>query len=436
MRKMIHKGKTLLVDGPASVMVTSGRVEVFGLVPSTTSRVVIREGKRLPFAVQENANFDLSLAEKAVAEEVDGNTIPLSWEKASDELSNLPFRPTTVLVLGAVDSGKTSFCTYLVNRSLNQKKKVAVLDGDIGQSDIGPPCTVAYTPVRRPTTDLFNLVAKSTVFIGTTSPRRSTERVIESLKTLKKDALLTNPNILIVNSDGWIEGEAAVRYKIQLVQAISPELIFCITQKDEATALLSVLGKFRKVLVDSPSVIAQRSREMRKNLRELGYVKYLRNAKVLSLPLGWLKIENDELFGLNKTYTNYRESRRICETLGMKPLHIADQPDRITVVIGRKRWINRENLRKLEETTKKKVAIVRKGEEEGLLAGLYNPQREFLGIGIIQEVDYLRETIKILTPVTGDVATAVLGKVKLDRNMKEVQASEDGQADLEFSKLF
>jgi len=436
MNKTVQKGKTLLVDGPASVTVTAGKVEIFGFVPSPTSKVVIREGKRLPFAVQENATFDISLAEKAGAEEVEGNTVPESWTKASEELMSLQVKPAAVLVLGTVDSGKTSFCTYLVNRLLSQKKKVAVLDGDLGQSDIGPPCTVAYTFVAKPVTDLFNLMARNTVFIGATSPNGVTQRVIESLSTLKDEILPSNPDVIVVNSDGWIEGEDAVNYKVRLVEAINPDLVFCLQQKDQSAPLFDALEKYRKAVVDSPQVIDQRSREKRKNLRELGYVKYLRNARVVSLPLGWLKIENDEFFGLGKTFTNIRESRKIYDLLGMKPLHFVDQPDRITVIIGRKRWINGENLRKVEETTKKKVIVVRKGEEEGLLMGLYNAHRKFLGIGLVKEIEYLRKTIKILTPVSGDIAIAVLGKVKLDKNMKEVPAIEENQTDVAFSKLF
>jgi len=53
MNKTVEKGKTLLVDGPASVALTSGKAEVFGNAVGSTSRIVIREGKRLPFTVEE-----------------------------------------------------------------------------------------------------------------------------------------------------------------------------------------------------------------------------------------------------------------------------------------------------------------------------------------------------------------------------------------------
>jgi polynucleotide 5'-hydroxyl-kinase GRC3/NOL9 len=436
MNRTVEKGKTLLVDGPASVIVTAGSVEVFGSRPSTANRIIIREGKRLPFAVNEKASLDISLAEKASVEEVEGNTVPPSWIRAYENLSEVQPKPVTAIVLGTVDSGKTSFCTYLINRLLSQKKKIAVLDGDLGQSDVGPPCTVSYTFVAKPITDLFSLQARNAIFIGTTSPNGAADKVIESLTQLRKEILASDPDFIVVNTDGWVEGEEAVRYKTQLVERINPDVVFCVQQKDEMAPLMNSLEKFRRIAVEFPSVASQRSGESRKNLRELGYKKYLRNAKVQSFPLGWLRIEDNELFGLSRTHQNAKVARKIYELLGMKPLHFSEQIDRISIIIGKRRWISAENLKKIEEATRKKVVVIRKGEEEGLLTALCNADGKFLGIGVIQEIEYLRKTLKILTPVSQDFAVAVIGRVKLDKNMKEIPfMSEENQESKAFSKL-
>jgi polynucleotide 5'-hydroxyl-kinase GRC3/NOL9 len=438
MIRTVENGKTLLVDGPASVIVTSGKVEVFGSIVSGTSKVVIREGKRLPFVVEEKATFNISLGENASAEEVDGNTIPSSWVKSFEELLKIQSTPVTAIVLGTVDSGKTSFCTYLINRLLREKKKVAILDGDLGQSDIGPPCTVAYSLVTKPITDLFNLDAKNAFFVGVTSPNTAINKVIEGLTSLKKEILTSDPDFIVINTDGWVEEEEAVNYKVQLVKELDPDVIFCIQQKDELTPFLNTLEKFITIVVDSPSAIKQRSREKRRSLRELGYMKYLRNAKVQSLPLSWLKIEENELFGLSGTYENTKQARKMYELLGMKPLHFAELKDRICIVIGRRRWINEDNIKKAEEVAKKKIVVIRKGEEEGLLMASYNVERKFLGIGILQEVDYARKTLKIFTPVAKEIAIVALGKVKLDKNLREIPAFiEENQSEFsEIRKLF
>jgi len=422
MNKTVDAEKTLLVDGPASVIVTSGSVEVFGLLANVKNKIVIRKGKRLPFVVKEKATFEISMGEGANAEEVDGDTIPHSWAMALEELLKIETRPVVAIVLGPIDSGKTSFCTYLTNKLLSGNNKVAVLDGDLGQSDIGPPCTVAYAFVTKPIADLFSLEAKNAFFVGVTSPSNAQEKVIEGLVLLKKEILERGSDFVIVNTDGWVEGEDAISYKVQLVEKLNPEIIFVIQQNGELTPLLNALKGLKPVLVESPSAIKQRSREKRKNLRELGYIKYLKNAKVQSIPWNWLKIEGNELFSSYKTYEDIKRAREIYSLLRMKPLFFSEQKDKIFIVIGRNRWINKDNIEKVENYTKKKVILVRKGEEEGLLMALYNSDKKFLGIGVLQEADYRKKFLKILTPVSGEIATVILGKVKLDKNFKEIPA--------------
>lgn len=421
----IDAGKTLLVDGPASVTLVSGKAEVFGHVLKQTGKVVIRDGKRMPFAVKESAVFEVSLGENANMEQVEGNTIPPTWEEAYKELATVQAKPAVALVLGAVDSGKTSFCTYLTNKLLSGSRKVAILDGDLGQSDIGPPCTIAYAVTAKPITDLFNLEAENAYFVGVTSPSKALEKVVEGITLLKEEILNRSPDYVVVNTDGWIEGEDAVKYKVQLIEKISPDIVFYIKQNENLTPILEAIKNVKIMAIDSPQTIKQRSREKRRSLRELGYIKYLKGAKVQSIPVSWVKIEDDEFTGLNKTFGIAKKEREICDLLGMKPLHIAELKDKVHIVIGKGRWINPENIRKTEETLGKKIEVTWKGEEEGLLTALYNDGKKFLGVGVLREIDYIRKVMKIFTPVSGGISTVAIGKVKLDKNFREIPAVQD-----------
>jgi polynucleotide 5'-hydroxyl-kinase GRC3/NOL9 len=435
--RTIESEKTLLIDGPASASVVSGKVEVFGSRLRNMRKIVVREGKRLPFAVKKTATFDISVGESTNVEEVDGDTIPSSWLQAFEELLNSQVKPSTAMVIGAVDSGKTGFSTFLINKLLNEGQKVAILDGDLGQSDIGPPCSVSYAFVTKPLTDLFGLQAKNAFFVGFTSPSRAVNKVLESLASSKQKIFSDNPDFVIVNTDGWVEGEDAVKYKFQLAEKLNPDIILCIQQKDELASLLEALQKFRKVSVDSPSAIRKRSTEKRRSLRELGYVRYLRNAKVRTIPLSWLKIEEGELIGLGRNYGNMAQVGKIYGLLGMKPLHLAELCDKICIVIGKRRWIDSENIRSVEEITKKKVVVVHKGEEKGLLMALYDDERNFLGIGSLREIDYIRNVMKIYTPVSEKISIVTVGRVKLDENLKETPIfPEENQSDLTFENLF
>jgi polynucleotide 5'-hydroxyl-kinase GRC3/NOL9 len=369
MNRIVEGGKTLLVDGPGSVLVVSGRVEVFGFSVKDARRIVIRDGKRLPLTVLETTNFDLSLGENAGVEEIDGNTIPQSWIESFEMLRGFQKKPVVAMVLGKVDSGKTSFCTYLINRLMSKKQKIAILDGDLGQSDIGPPCTVAYAFVTKPVTDLFRLKAENAFFVGVTSPSEAVNKMITGMALMKAEILGKAADLVVVNTDGWVEGEEAVNYKSQLAEQLNPDVLFCIQQKDELAPLLVALEKFRKTTIESPLTAKQRSREKRRNLRELGYIKYLTDAKVKSLPL------------------------------------------------------------KLLATEEQSVVLIRRGEE-GLLLGLYDSQKKFLGTGIMRKVNYLRRTLKVFTPVSEKPSSIVLGKVRLDENLKEIPPISEETGDL------
>ncbi len=64
MQHTVESNKTMLVDGPASAKLVSGKAEVFGYSIKESQRIVVREGKRLPFFVTEKAVFDVSLGRK------------------------------------------------------------------------------------------------------------------------------------------------------------------------------------------------------------------------------------------------------------------------------------------------------------------------------------------------------------------------------------
>lgn len=360
MNRTVEHGKTLLVDGPASVSIASGKVEVLGFSVKDARKIVIREGKRLPFFAAETANLGVWLGENASVEEVDGDTIPQSWIESLEVLTGFKKKPVVAMVVGKVDSGKTSFCTYMINKLVGAKQRVAVLDGDLGQSDVGPPCTVGYAIVSEPITELYSLEVENAFFVGTTSPSEALSRTTESMVSMKAEILSKAADFVVVNTDGWVEGEEAVKFKLQLAEKLEPDVVLGIQQEDELKPLLIALESYTKNVVESPRAIRQRSVEKRRNLREMGYAKYLRNAKVRTWFLNQLRIEEES------------------------------------------------------------AASIRHDEGRGLLLGLYNSQRKFLGIGVLLELNHMKKLLRALTSVSEKPASIVVGKVRLDEHLREL----------------
>jgi polynucleotide 5'-hydroxyl-kinase GRC3/NOL9 len=291
MKQTIEKEKTLLVDGPARVDLLSGRGSVLGALLKTGENIVVRKGKRIPFWALRNSEVELVLGDSASYTETDGNSVPSSWGDAADEILSTK-EPKLVLVFGGTDSGKSSFCTFLANLSLNNRFKVALLDGDLGQSDLGPPGAVSLGLVEEPIIDLFKLRPEDLVFIGVTSPDNEADAILNALRTLKEEAL-KDVNLLIVNTDGWVDGDRAVSYKLSLVETVAPNFVVAIQAEDELAPILSSLRDVNVLVIDSPQNVKKRDQETRKLLRESAYRKYLKKSKVRSFPLSWIKIEGD-----------------------------------------------------------------------------------------------------------------------------------------------
>jgi len=421
MRRTIKKGYTLLVDGPACVNLLAGEVEVFGAPLKTGVKTVIREGKRVAFEVKQNAHFDLVLGENASGEKFEGSTIPASWEKACNTTLAFDEKPLIVVVMGEADSGKTSFCTYLANTALREERRVAIIDADLGQSDIGPPSTIGFCCLTLPISDLFLLKAENAYFIGTTTPSGALNKVIDKLAKMKDESLKEAVDFLVINTDGWVLGEEAVQYKLRLVRRIAPSVVVGIQQKDELTPILTNLKGIRVLSIESPPAIKKRDREKRKILRELSYKKYLKGAKVQSFPLRWVKVEGIP-FGTGATPSE-RRLEKIRVNLGVNPLYCEETPNLIVVVIEKNQWIDEEQIPNLEEELGKKVNLTQEGDEQGLLVGLHDEEEKFLGIGILGKIDYGRHITQVYTPITTNIASIHIGQVKLNKKGKEIGIS-------------
>jgi len=422
-KRTVEAGKTLLVDGPASVTLLSGEAEILGGQFKTGTKMVIREGKRIPFEVKEKAEFDVLLGEKAALGEVDASTIPKSWENAANTILGQKNEHVTVMTVGGVDSGKTSLCAYLANRALKEKRRVAIIDADLGQSDVGPPSTIGSCLITKPIRDPFEMGAENICFIGVTSPSGAVPKVIEGITSMKEKTLKRSVDVLIINTDGWIEGEDAVRYKVALAKQIKPNMVVGIQEQNELTFLLGALTETQNLAIESSPAVRKRDREERKLLRELGYKKYLKGATTQSFPLSWIRISGVP-FGTGMPPSRDRMDK-IVEQLGTTPIYCEETPSSIFIALSKEQWADEEIAKNLEDTLKKRVKIVWEGDEEGLLVALHDKEENFLGIGIIQEVDYEHKVLKVYTRVKSDVVSSIhVGQIKLDKTGRELGQSE------------
>jgi polynucleotide 5'-hydroxyl-kinase GRC3/NOL9 len=213
--------------------------------------------------------------------------VPDEWQKL--ELENLS---GVLLVIGAPDSGKTTFARYLFRCLEKLGRRVAFIDGDPGQSVLGPPTTVTLTfePDRlslRQETHPADTPRAWRYFIGSTSPQGHMLPVVVGSARLVQTAQSAGAQVVVYDTSGLIDpalgGLALKNAKIELLR---PQVVFAIQQEYELEALLRPLRRSRRAKVvemrPSPAVM-RRDASVRREHRMRQFAGYFAAAGILEL---------------------------------------------------------------------------------------------------------------------------------------------------------
>jgi polynucleotide 5'-hydroxyl-kinase GRC3/NOL9 len=408
-------GECLLIGGPAQLKILEGRVEALGVKLSRGERVVVRVFRAIPIRVIEKSLLEVEHGVNGFVERVD-EPYPAEWIKVVDKVSEVK---GTVLVIGAVDVGKSTLCTLIANSLLSNGLKVGIIEGDVGQAEVGPPTTVSLAIPKTPSPDLFRQNPIASEFIGSTSPMGFEGEIIEAICKLKSEAESLNVDLVVVNTDGWVDDEKAVEYKVKLAEALKPSLIVVLCRDEELEELRKRLQeKFNVLRAPQLAKARKRSREARKELRELSYQKNLRGATIRSIPISWVKILNHDL-GTGMILGDDR-FKKLNEQLNGGLVYGEETPNGLLLVLN-ERIVSKDSIKKIFENQSRSVNVIWLGSERGLITGLYDKEGRFIGIGVIEEIDYKRRVLKIHTPCQQTISMIKLGCVKLVESWKEVE---------------
>jgi len=396
--------------------VRSGVVEALGVEIRPRNHVVVRAGKALPLTAVGSSNLELTLGENASAEPIEPELFPEAWRSALREL--VAERAPSVAVLGGTDSGKTTFCTMLANAALRAGLGAAFIDGDVGQAELAAPTTVSMILLRKQVTDLFPLTPDEACFVGATSPAALPGRLIEALEKLYH-AAEKRAGLIVLNLDGWVEGPAAVEHKTEVISRLRPQVCVVLQPSSDLYDLTEVIGRIGcKVLtLPVPPLIRKRSREERRRLRQLGYRKELGGSSCRTIRLGQIRLTG-AIFGGGAPLAQGR-LEQLSTLLGRRVLYGEEQATGLTVVVDE----HRSSAQRPEPPPAESAPEARMmpaGFERGLLAGLLGRRGQLLSLGLIEEIDYTRGVIRVLTRYKGPIDAIELGQVRLDRDCREL----------------
>jgi polynucleotide 5'-hydroxyl-kinase GRC3/NOL9 len=412
----VGPGESLSIDGPANVKVLEGKLYVLGVEYGVGSSFTVMRGRRVIAKSLMSSKLEIIVGPEGSFGRVDGsNEVIDVWDKA---LSNVSLRGSVVVVLGAMDVGKTTVTTILVNKGVKEGLRVGVIDGDPGQNDIGPPTTVSSAIADGLITHLTQLRVLRSMFVNTTSVEHVWGYVLDSIVRLSDDLRVKyGADAVVVNTDGWVSGFEALKFKLELVKRLNANYVIVIRREDEASELIRGLGDLRKdvVVLPSPPNARLRDRDDRKIRREMGYSKYIMPSRDLSINLREKPIINLPLFrGL--TYNGHLLSL-IRRCLG--PVMYLEQWGGVAVAIG--------SFKDSQVKGFGNVAVVPLpiNWERGLLVALEDEDNYLLTLGVLRKIYYNTGKAVITVSKNFNAEDRVdhirLGMIRLNDNFEEVE---------------
>jgi len=421
MRKIKEKrGTVFKIDGPASIRVLEGAISILGSVLKPKEQVVVPRYKSLVVEFVEDSTIELRLGSDAKVEAPPEAVIPTEWIMAAESILSQGSRPLSCIILGDVDSGKTTFGTYIANYAVSKGLKVGVIDKDPGQTEVSVPTTIGLSIVERPMHSLENAKAVSVRFVGSVSPSNIVQRVVAATKELFDEALKRGCDLIIINTSGWVNGRGARELKYNVITTIHPSHLVLIQRTNEVEHLVKPFEKsdIKIIRVQPSPAVKPKTKEERKARRESIFKNYFANAKVRKVSLTSVRL----MYSLFTTgaVLSKEDLEKYGREMGLDFIYGEEGRDFLFLVsrgpVEGKAKIEEEMAKRYG---KEEVILTWPGEEKGLIVGLLGSDLSYLGLGLIREIDYPKKVIELLTPVEDLISVIQIGLVKLDEDFRE-----------------
>lgn len=355
----VKENKTLFVVGPASLSLIEGKATVLAAPLRPNQKIMVREGKATPIYCETESKFEVTLGKDASITEVEGNTVPAKWDEVVQKILGLAKNQNmVVMVVGGTDVGKTSFTIFLINKAIKESLRVNVVDADIGQSDVGPPTTIGVLEPKNYVYDFFCETPNQIVFIGSTTPSNVQTKMVEKTSSLCLSSK-QKFKLTVLNTDGWINGEEAQNYKVNMAKNSGVDVAIVFQPSNGPIGLVDKLKENSlNVLEIDPSPLVKK--RSREERRKLRW----------------------------QSYQKYMRNSTV-RTIPMEKVKI----------LG------------LENDWKK-----------DLVTGLYDSNMNFLGLGILKDVNLTRKIIRVLTPVRVRIGKIEVGQTVVEIDLKTVKS--------------
>ncbi len=322
-------------------------------------------------------------------------------------------KPLKLMLVGDVDSGKTTLLMFLLNSLMEEGVDVAVIDSDVGQKGILPPATISLAFPSSGVSAIGELEPSAHYFIGTTSPAQYVGEMAIGVKKLA-DMASGQADVVMVDTTGFVTGIGAEMKRLK-AELLRPDFTLVLEHSDEMKSLKRALSPYTRILTLSVSDKARlHSPEERRAIRADKWRDYFSGSGVADVDLREIVPTGTGLF--HGSPLNVKEKRLLA--LIFDWVVLAGWYERGYTVVkadsGRfPRHFNRSVLH-----------VVDFEKLSNLLVGFVDESGLCRGLGILKWINFSEMRAQVLTPlIEEDLAEVVemrFGRIRVLENGEEL----------------
>ncbi len=202
------------------------------------------------------------------------------------------------IILGATDTGKTTIANFLILNLCRRALKIALVDADIGQSSLGPPTTIGLALFKSDPDWEVVLSPPEIFFVGSTTPEGHFPMHLQGVKRMTNKAISLHPELILVDTTGFVLGEAGKDLKRRKIDLISPQFLLALQKSNEIEPILELykenpLCKIHRLPLSEK--VRSRSMEERQAYRTNKFRDYFKHSMVQELAVEEIQIEGEVL---------------------------------------------------------------------------------------------------------------------------------------------
>jgi len=351
--------------------------------------------------------------------EVKAIQVPEGWHQTADVIAH---ERGLVLLMGTSDAGKTTLARYLIGEWNRRGIRVALVDGDIGQSTLGPPTTIGLAFFPPASLESFPPPPAILRFVGATSPHGHFLPLIVGLKRLVDRAAAEKVGIILVDTTGLIHGPAGRELKFRKIDLLRPQHLIALERQGEVEPLLLPHEGRRDLRVHRLPVAeaaVSKSREGRRAYRERKFREYFAGAHPLGLSLKRVRLHGFWFQGGRTLHAD--EVAFLEKTLEAVILYGEQGPEGLELLLDGG-FTPGEFSRIKHLFGVPGVRIIDVADLRGLLLGLNDAENDTLALGILQHLDLREGTLSCLTPLPDPEAVRLVqwGSLRIDPMGREL----------------